>query len=110
MLNLKETILLVQEWAKTDPYIYKVWVFGSYAKGTQHEQSDFDVAVQLDPDILSDEQAYLYWSFDDNHTQDRLRGLIQIQLDLQLYSLSDTPLIVSYVSESGILVYEKPSH
>lgn len=39
---------LIADYFKTQP-VLKAWLFGSYARGEQHEDSDVDILVVLDP-------------------------------------------------------------
>ena len=40
----------ISDYFKTQP-VLKAWIFGSYARGDEHEDSDVDLLVQLDRSI-----------------------------------------------------------
>lgn len=48
MLTIDAIRRIVSEVAATHPAIRKAWLFGSYARGTQTEESDIDIRIELD--------------------------------------------------------------
>ena len=75
-------------------------LFGSYAKGTEHEDSDIDIAVITD-DIKTDR-------FDEEIKLMQLRWDIDLRIEPHIISISDyenneTPLVVE-VKNTGIKV------
>jgi len=47
-------------WAGENPNILKVWIYGSRATGNFHEDSDLDVAIEIDPQD-GNIDAHSYW-------------------------------------------------
>lgn len=80
--------------------IKTIILFGSYAKGTEHEDSDIDIAVITD-DIKTDK-------FDEEIKLMQLRWDIDLRIEPHIISISDyendeTPFVVE-VKNTGIKV------
>ncbi|MBP5557147.1 MAG: nucleotidyltransferase domain-containing protein [Bacteroidales bacterium] len=80
-----EMIKTIQEYFKTQP-VLKAWVFGSYARGEETEDSDVDILVDLD------------------YSQPVGLEFVQMQLDLQ----SLLKKSIDLVSSRGVSKYIKP--
>ncbi len=84
----------------------RIYLFGSYAKNTQHEGSDYDFYVVMPDDagneILLGQKAYR-----------SLRGLRKTPVDIVVghesafEKLKTQPTIEREVARDGILLYEK---
>ena len=46
-MSTKAMIQLIADYFKTQP-VLKAWLFGSYARGEEHEDSDVDILVEYD--------------------------------------------------------------
>ena len=66
-----------------------------------------DLAVELDSTLLRGEDPFTYWMFEKKRLLSLLEPLIEGQIDFQLYQPGGTPHVVSYVAESGVLIYER---
>ena len=75
----------IQDYFKTQP-VLKAWVFGSYARGEETEDSDVDILVDLD------------------YSQPVGLEFVQMQLDLQ----SLLKKSIDLVSSRGVSKYIKP--
>ncbi len=78
-------IKTIQDYFKTQP-VLKAWVFGSYARGEETEDSDVDILVDLD------------------YSQPVGLEFVQMQLDLQ----SLLKKSIDLVSSRGVSKYIKP--
>jgi predicted nucleotidyltransferase len=96
-------------WAESLPKVRRVWLFGSRAKNMHREDSDVDIAVELDTSLLRDEDPFTHWMFENKQMLATLQPLIANPIDFQLYQIGGTPHVVSYVAETGVLLYEKSS-
>jgi len=83
---------------KTNPGIQKIYVFGSFAKGTSHDNSDIDMAIIFDH--LSD-------SFDMQVELMKLRRKFDTRIEPHPFSESDfnepSPLI-NEIKKNGLLI------
>ena len=98
----------VTGWARALPQVSRVWLFGSRAQKAHREDSDVDLAIELDSALLRGEDPFTYWMFEKRRLLLPLEPLIEGRIDFQLYQPGGTPHVVSYVAESGVLIYEKP--
>ena len=80
-----EMIKTIQDYFKTQP-VLKAWVFGSYARDEETEDSDVDILVDLD------------------YSQPVGLEFVQMQLDLQ----SLLKKSIDLVSSRGVSKYIKP--
>ncbi len=93
-------------WAKREPLVSTVYIYGSYAKGTARptrdpKPSDLDVAVTLVP---TREETDIVWM--DNRAQwvAELEAKIDCKVHLELDH--NAPTIRAGVEEASILIYE----
>ena len=99
----KEIMKIVQKYVervKKKYEVHAVYLFGSYAKGTQREDSDIDIAVITD-DIKTDK-------FDEEVNLMQLRNDIDYRIEPHIITISDyendeTPFVVE-VKNTGIKV------
>ena len=98
---------VLREWASATPCVRKVWIFGSRATGTFRDNSDLDVAVQIDP-INRDETAYASWFHEKGGWQAQLQRQLNVKLDLEWFDPSgSTPTIAKGLSEGSVVIYER---
>ena len=92
-------------WASKERWIAAVYMFGSRVKGTAHEDSDLDIAVRLN---LSDEGEALGWFMgEEKRWEQELNSLVPYKVHLELYHAVATNNVVSYVSDHGIMIWER---
>ena len=98
MLNIDDISSGLKEFFKSRPVI-KAWIFGSYARGEQNDDSDLDILVEFDkqnyPSLLTHSGIIC-----------DLEDLFNIKIDLvpeELLFESIRP----YISKDKILVYER---
>lgn len=94
----------IAEWAKNDPLIQSVYVYGSYAKGVARPDSDLDVAVKLSS---PDDVVYADFIFEAERWKAELQAKIDVPVDLDLCHPEEAPHVWEYLKEASILVYER---
>ncbi len=94
----------LSQWAKTEPLVKTVYIFGSFAKGTADTNSDLDVAVEL---TISGDDALATWISNRATWTRNLEGILGCTVDLQWCDPQETPRVFEYVQEASVLVYEK---
>jgi predicted nucleotidyltransferase len=92
-------------WATTKPFIRRLWIFGSRARGQGRPDSDLNVAVEIDP-VGTDENAYTSFVHDAGNWRAELQPLLTYNLHLKWYDQSNQP-VWNGVNSDGIPVYER---
>ena len=93
-------------WAKREPLVSTVYVYGGYAKGTARptcdpKPSDLDVAVTLVP---TREQTDIVWI--DNRAQWEAELKTKIDCEVHLELNHNAPRVRAGVEKASILIYE----
>ena len=95
----KENINILQKYFKDKP-VFKVFIFGSYARGDAKSKSDYDILVELDYSKKI--------GFEFIQMQINLNNLLKADVDL----VTDKALskyIRPFVDKDKILIYERES-
>ena len=96
-MNKEMIIKLIADYFKTQP-VLKAWLFGSYSRGEQREDSDVDILIMLD-----DSQSVglkFFGMYED------LKELLGRQVDL-VTDRSLAPFARESVDRDKILIYER---
>ncbi len=93
-------------WARSEPLVAAVRVFGSYAKGTARptrdpEASDLDLAVTLAP---TEQETDIVWI--DNYPRWLAELEAKIDCKVQLELDHNAPTVRAGIEEASILIYE----
>jgi predicted nucleotidyltransferase len=102
--------VLLSIWAAENPLVKRLWLFGSRVRGEHREDSDVDVAIELDMTAVKgvDESAGMAtWAFDTMTWKPELELLLSRVVDLQRYKAGETNIIQAGLDQSSVLVYEK---
>ena len=100
----------IAAWAGRKPLIKRVFIFGSRVRGDHRNDSDLDVAIELD---LTEYQAsdesggWATWMFETNEWKSELQVLIPYEIHLQQFCGDQTPTIRDGLNRSSKLVCEK---
>lgn len=109
-MNNSDIQRAIEGWATRIPLVGKVWLFGSRARGTHSEDSDVDIACELDGSSITGTDAsggFATWMFESKEWKRQIEQELGIPVDLQIYMGSDTPTIQYALAESSVLLYEK---
>ncbi len=101
---------VLSRWASREPLVRRVWTFGSRVRGEYRDDSDIDVAIELDLQALQpgDPTGGLHtWVVCCGSWRSELERELDIWLDLQWYGTEATPSIRHAVHECSRLVYRK---
>lgn len=97
MLDILKALPLIQDFAKNEPNILLVYLFGSYTDGTAYAKSDLDLAVLFDTDIDLRAEMTL---------QVKLSETIGFE-EIDLLNLNKAPLPMRFkVIATGRLIHE----
>jgi predicted nucleotidyltransferase len=93
-------------WATSQPVIYRVWLFGSHARGEAGPDSDIDIAVEVVP-VHADESVTDCWFTHSSKWRSELAARFPFRIQLELLDGLSTPTISRGIARSGVLVYER---
>ena len=77
MPEIESLRLAISTWAKLLPQVKIVWLFGSRANDTAREDSDVDIAVELDDSAISGEDPFTYWHFESKNMLSSIQIIIR---------------------------------
>lgn len=97
-MSTQSIIQLVSQYFATQP-VTKAWLFGSYSRGDQREDSDVDIIVTLDKDAHVGLLKFSGMKCD-------LEDLLQRNVDLVAEG-SLMPFAVESANRDKVLVYER---
>lgn len=98
-----EWLEIIRSWARAEPHVLRVWVFGSRAKGTHRSDSDLDIAYTIaeEPDSIDFGTAICLgrgW-------REALQSQLPVTLQLE-YAEPDQEVVWPAVQDHGVLIYE----
>lgn len=97
----------LRAWALAHPYVKKVWIYGSRAKGTPSPCSDLDVAIEIDP-VGNDEDAYTSFVSEHQKWHNELQPQLPYTLHLEWYDPTGRNAVVQCaVNAKNIVIYER---
>ena len=106
MSELEQAKQVLQSWAATKPFVRRLWIYGSRAKGLQRPESDLDVAIEFDPN--DGENCLTTWTFEGDSWQKELQQSLPWRLQLEWYDPGgSTARIENGIRDGGILVYQR---
>jgi predicted nucleotidyltransferase len=95
----------LSEWARSEPLINKVYIFGSRAREDYREDSDLDMAIEINK-LSYDEEVLATWINEKDRLERRLLTLFpSLKLQIELLDNEQTPTVLSGIKRSVILVY-----
>jgi predicted nucleotidyltransferase len=101
-------ITAICAWAEDEADIAAVYLFGSYAKGAQREDSDLDLAVILQATDPEHEDDFTRWFFQNEEWSAQLNSLLPVGVDLQLGNAEISKTIVGpAVASYGVPIYRR---
>lgn len=109
-MTLDEISPLIAEWARMNPRIKRVFVFGSRARSENRPDSDLDVAVELDRSSLKGDDesgGILTWMDEEAEWKEELQRLVPFTVHLEQLAGESTPAVQKGITQSGRLMYEK---
>lgn len=109
---MKDIIWQLCEIAEKTPVIKRMWIFGSRIKGTETQNSDLDLAIEVEwiegqmLGVCSD--PYSLWMACLPQFENEMQAICPWKLDLQQYIDSNkTSVIHTYLEDASKQIYEK---
>jgi len=109
-VQLAQIVSIVAAWAVKHPLVGKAWVFGSRARGEERDDSDIDIAIELDlseAEGADESGGMATWMFECGSWRSELGSLLPLPIDLQQFMGAKTPIIRSAIKRSGVLAHRK---
>jgi uncharacterized protein len=103
--ELRPAAQALRSWGSSKPFVRRLWIYGSRAKGTAREDSDLDVAVEIEP-VGNDEESYTSFVSEANGWRTELQPMLTYKLHLKWYDRVNKP-VWDGVNSAGILVFER---
>lgn len=103
-LDLNSVKPKLEQWAERNPCILKLWIYGSYAKGIQTEESDLDIAIKISK-MPHDTNVLATFICEGDNWRKQLCELLNFKkVHLELVD-EDTAAIKQGLDENSILIY-----
>jgi predicted nucleotidyltransferase len=109
-VQLPQIVSLLATWADSQPLVGRAWVFGSRARGEERDDSDVDIAVELDlsaADGADESGGTATWMFECGSWESDLGSLLPFPVDLEQFMGAKTPTIKNAIKRSSVLAYQK---
>jgi len=107
-MEINDIIIALILWAWRKPFIQRVFIFGSRAKGVYKEDSDLDIAIEFDK-FENDSNHLATWLSESGKWKQEIEALIQdIEIDLQWHDpYGSTKIIDKGIIDGSIMIYER---
>ena len=102
----------LRNWARSEPLVGRLWIFGSRVRGDSTSESDLDVAIELDMSAAKgcdDSGGLATWMLERKGWQKELSRVTRLSVDLQHFDGVNTPTVQRALAEASIDVYTKHS-
>ena len=96
---------VLREWASSNDYVRRVYIYGSRARADYRDDSDLDVVVEIMP-RENDGNAFAVFVGDSPEWIDQLQPKLPYRLHLKGRYGEDSPDVEAGIERSSILVYE----
>lgn len=110
--QLEDAWKILREWARENPDVCTVYIYGSRAKGDFDKSSDLDIALEIDPE-QGNIDSYTFWVSHSKEYDQKLQSLFSYKVHLEYYTQDRKELVKDIVKaaidieQSGIVVYSK---
>ena len=110
-MKLGDIVCNLTEWAVEKPLVGRIYIFGSRVRGDHSDDSDLDIAIELDlaaANGVDESGGIATWAFETRGWADELRQRLGLNIDLYQYLRDATWSNINKALEhSSILAYVK---
>lgn len=92
---------ILTAWAKAQPTLKRLWLYGSRAGGSPRPNSDLDIAFEIDPLTYEESKAHFL-----NHVLPIWRAQLQEKSPYKVH-LEPWVTVKDYVNKNGKRIYER---
>jgi predicted nucleotidyltransferase len=100
---------IIINWASQLPFEVRIYLFGSWAKGTARSDSDVDIAIEFIEPMSKSERDEIWYEFHERWQNDLVRK-VGLPVVLQLYEGDMSPHIKQYLKDASIVLYSSEEH
>jgi predicted nucleotidyltransferase len=110
-MDIDDVIKAIKMWATNNPHVRRVYIFGSRVKDNFREDSDLDIALDIDKSE-NDTNRLATWVYESKAWKQELQTLIpSFNIDLQWFDPNgSTKTVEAGIKNGSILVYERNKH
>ena len=106
-MTITEAQERVRKWAAQQPFLRKVYFFGSRVAGNHSGSSDLDIAIEFDP-IGNYRNCDTTWICEGDQWAKELQELLPWRVQLEYHDpAGSTPTVSRGLEERNIVVYER---
>jgi predicted nucleotidyltransferase len=98
---------ILVEWARKNPLIKRIYLYGSRTTDTHKGNSDLDVAVEIYRSN-NDSNVLATWLHNKDGWTNELQSLLPYKLHLEWFGGEETPTIEKALRGGGRLIYGPP--
>ncbi|MEN3354076.1 MAG: uncharacterized protein V7640_2234 [Betaproteobacteria bacterium] len=97
----------ISDWAESTPRVRRIWLFGSRARDAHREDSDIDIALEIEP-VGDSEETLAVWMVNSDKWQAQLQQHTNLEVDLEWFDPDgSTPKVHRALREASILLYDR---
>jgi predicted nucleotidyltransferase len=98
---------IVAQWAESQPSVTRAYIYGSRVRGSHREDSDLDVAIEIQP-LPGDSSAFATWISEAFELCQSLASMLPVPVGLEWYGgKHGTPTIHRGLTAGSVVVYER---
>jgi len=103
LLPMRRKIIV---WARSKPFIKKVYLYGSFVKGARKKDSDLDIAIEHEKFLKDDDEFTTYFFEKSKWKEDLEKNLHFPRVHLEW---AKSEHVGRYITQESTLIYEKDS-
>jgi uncharacterized protein len=98
----------LRDWANVQPGIKRLWVYGSRLRGTQRDDSDLDIAIEIGP-LETQADRDIFWGDVKPRWIAEFKQMVRaMTVHLEMHVPDDPTLqVTQYISSCSMLVFQR---
>lgn len=110
--QMEDAWKILCKWARENPEVCTIYIYGSRAKGDFNKSSDLDIALEIATE-QGNIESYTFWVSHGTEYEQELQSLLPYKIHLEYYTQDRKELVKDIVraaidiEKSGIVVYSR---